>query len=142
MRKVERRGHRLSRWATLCAAMWVLASIAWCRVQGEPPKSEAAPGAAAKAKAEPKARKKPRGRLPRYYGNVVTRKQREEIYAIQKRYQAQIDELRKQLSELVRKRDEEVAGVLTAEQRAEVEKLREAAAKRRRARRSARTAKR
>jgi len=87
---------------------------------------------AAKAAAEPskppaitpqKEVKKPRGRLPAYYGKVVSEKQREEIYLIQAKYNEQIDKLKEQLETLTTQRNGEVEQVLTDEQRAEVARL-------------------
>lgn len=75
-----------------------------------------------------KKRNKPRGRLPAYYGKVVSQKQRSEIYQIQGRYAEQIATLKQQLKQLAEKRDAEVAAVLTDEQRAEVEKAKADAA--------------
>lgn len=66
-----------------------------------------------------------------YFGKVVTQQQREDIYEIQARFAVQIEQLRKQMEELIRKRDAEVEGVLTAEQLAEVKKLKSEAKKRR-----------
>ncbi|REJ66389.1 MAG: hypothetical protein DWQ31_15105 [Planctomycetota bacterium] len=89
-------------------------------------------------------RAEPRGRLPNYYGRVVDEEQRETIYAIQRRYkdelaafEAQIRELRKKMNELRSQRADEVAAVLTAEQLAEVNRLREASRQRRAQSRSA-----
>ncbi len=86
---------------------------------------------AAKADESKPARKKARGRLPMYFGKVVTQQQREDIYEIQARFAVQIEQLRKQMEELIRKRDAEVESVLTAEQLAEVKKLKAEAKKRR-----------
>ena len=87
------------------------------------------------SKEKPAARKKARGRLPRYFAKVVTQKQREDIYEIQARFAARIDELQKQIDELIRQRDQEVEAVLSSDQLAEVRKLREEAKKRQAARR-------
>jgi hypothetical protein len=69
-------------------------------------------------------RKKPRGRLPTYFGKVVDSSQREEIYEIQSRYAEQIEKLQQELKELLKERDAEVDAVLSPEQMAEVVKLR------------------
>lgn len=82
--------------------------------------------------AEKKERTKPRGRLPAYFSAVVSEEQREQIYGVQQKYAKQIDELERQLDELVAQRDKEVEGVLTPEQLEKViAKREEAAAKRR-----------
>ena len=75
--------------------------------------------------------KKLRGRLPAYYGKVVSDKQRQEIYKIQAKFNEQIMKLKEQLAELVTKRDTEVEQVLSDEQRAEIAKLKEARRSRR-----------
>ena len=77
-----------------------------------------------------------RGRLPAYYGRVVTAEQRKQIYEIQAKYHEKILELQRQLQELIAKRDAEVEAVLTPEQKAEVERMRREARQRRRSRRS------
>jgi hypothetical protein len=75
--------------------------------------------------------KKAKGRLPPYYAGVVSDQQRQAIYAIQEKYGAQIAALQEQLAALTRQRDAEIEGVLTAEQRAKVRELQEAAAAKR-----------
>ncbi|MEX1098135.1 MAG: hypothetical protein WED34_18980 [Planctomycetales bacterium] len=78
------------------------------------------------------ARKEPRGRLPNYYAKAgVNEAQREQIYGIQAKYQGQLAALQQQMRELVAKRDQEIQGVLTEEQRAELKKLEDEAAKQR-----------
>ncbi len=72
-----------------------------------------------------------RGRLPAYFGKVVSDKQRAEIYAIQARYNEQLEKLQEQLETLTAKRDTEVEEVLTDEQRAEIAKLKQARSSRR-----------
>ncbi len=81
-------------------------------------------------------RKKSRGRLPMYFSKVVTQQQREDIYEIQARFAAKIDELQTQIDKLIQERDQEVESVLSTEQLAEVKKLRDDAKKRRMARRN------
>ena len=70
-------------------------------------------------------RKEARGRLPAYYSDVVTGKQREEIYGIQKEYLSEIERLKAELRTVVKERDERVRAVLSAEQQAEVDKIAE-----------------
>ena len=79
-----------------------------------------APSAAPKAQ-----RAAPRGRLPAYYGDVVTGTQREEIYSIQAQYAAEIRKLEEALLAVIKKRNEEIEKVLSPEQQKQVEKLRE-----------------
>ena len=72
-----------------------------------------------------------RGRLPSYYGKVVDERQRQHIYAIQRRYFVQIEDLKAQLALVTEKRDAEVALVLSPQQHQEVQRLKaEAKAKR------------
>lgn len=91
----------------------------------------AEPGARPGTPARP-ARREARGRLPNYYRQAgVTDAQREQIYAIQAKYQEQIEAIEQQLREVVEKRDKEVQAVLTPEQLATVKRLEEEAAQRR-----------
>ena len=138
MRQVVRHDARRKHWATLLLVLWVASALPWCHAEGQPPKDDSGGSAASSQPAEPKdgkkARKKPRGRLPRYYGKVVTDKQREEVYGIQARYREQIDKLRAEIAKLLKQQEEEVSAVLTDAQRSEVAKLREEAAKKRKSR--------
>jgi len=66
-----------------------------------------------------------------YYAKVVDEKQRQKIYDIQRKYHPQIADLQKQLEKLVAQRDAEIEAVLTPQQKAEIEKLRQESAQRR-----------
>jgi len=113
-------------WTTLASALIVLGGFAH-------PTAAQEQDAPAKTVAAKKA-KKPRGRLPNYYKDVVSQQQREQIYAIQAEYRDKIAALKAQLAAMTKERDEKVAGVLTAEQIQKVEQLKaEAAAKRKKA---------
>lgn len=79
---------------------------------------------------EPEARPKPR-RLPTYYSRVVTQKQREDIYAIQDKYEAEMEAIRQQLDAKMKERDAEIQALLTADQLAEVQRLTDEAKQRR-----------
>ncbi|HID23407.1 MAG TPA: hypothetical protein EYP14_13555 [Planctomycetaceae bacterium] len=80
-------------------------------------------------------RRKPRRRLPMYYGQIgLSREQREKIYEIQAKYRSQIEELMKQIGALRKKQKEEIEAVLTDEQKERLAKLQEEAQKRRAAR--------
>lgn len=133
MQSITDHNRRIKERRLLCLlAGWVLmGTIAFAGAALPQPQDPAPPAAEQKA-----TKKKPRGRLPAYFAKVVTQQQREDIYEIQARYNAQIEELQKQIDELVAKRDQEVEGVLSAEQLAEVKKMREEAKKRRTARRN------
>jgi hypothetical protein len=64
---------------------------------------------------------------------VVDDEQREKIQAIQAEYAPQLAKLREELKTLVDERDAAIERVLTADQRKQIDKLREEAAARRRA---------
>jgi len=66
-----------------------------------------------------------------YYAKVVDEKQRQKIYDIQRKYHPQIADLQKQLEKLIAQRDAEIEAVLTPQQKAEIEKLRQEASQRR-----------
>jgi len=82
----------------------------------------------------------PRGRLPLYYGQVVSGDQRAKIYEIQKSHAPKIEALQAQLDALIKERDAEVESVLTDEQRKRVAELMAEAAKKRAEARAARQA--
>ena len=67
--------------------------------------------------------KKFQGRLPSYYGTVVNEAQRQAIYTIQKRYFTRIEELKAELESLTKKRNDEVASVLSPQQQVEIDDL-------------------
>lgn len=90
------------------------------------------------SKAAVKKAAKPKGRLPAYYGAVVSGEQRERIYAVQAKYANQIKALEAELLALIKKRNAEVEAVLTPEQLARVEQLRAEAKKKAAARRAQR----
>ena len=85
------------------------------------------------AKAPAKAEKKDKaaGRLPMYYGQVVTKEQREKIYSVQAKFTDQILKLREQIELLEMQQKQEVEAVLSADQRQQVAKLVEDAKSRR-----------
>ena len=69
-------------------------------------------------------RKSPRGRLPAYWNDVVEPEQKEQLYAIQKKYAAQIDELEAQMVALEAKREAEMTALLTPDQKEKLERVR------------------
>jgi hypothetical protein len=94
-----------------------------------------AAAAAAPAKPEaPAAMRKFRGRLPAYFSSVVSSEQRQKIYDIQATYFDKISALELQIADLRAKQDQEVNAVLSADQAAQVQKLRDEASTRRRGR--------
>ncbi len=66
-----------------------------------------------------------RGRLPAYYGELVTEAQRQQIYAVQEKYEKQISALEDQLEALKKKRETEIKAVLSEEQRAKLKRKQE-----------------
>src|SRR5262245_63757060 len=72
--------------------------------------------------------KKPNGRLPTYYGDIVTPEQREKIYSIQATYDAQREKLENQLATLKEKEDKEVESVLTPQQKGKLKLAQDEAA--------------
>lgn len=83
-------------------------------------KPEKASAATDNAKQEKPAEKKLTGRLPAYYGPIVTEEQRQEIYRIQAKHNVTIDALKTALRKAVEKRNAEVEAVLTEKQREEL----------------------
>jgi len=57
------------------------------------------------------------GRLPVGYSAIVKKSQRKQIYAIQDKYQTQIDDLKKQIDAIEEQRDAEIVNVLSEEQK-------------------------
>ena len=84
------------------------------------------------------AEKKLTGRLPAYYGEVVSKEQRARIYEIQARYGEQMTKLREQIAMLEKQLQVDVESVLTPAQLEQVMK-RTAEAKAKRAERMARS---
>ena len=80
-----------------------------------------------KAKPAAKERAKPKGRLPAYYKDVVTEEQRDQIYAIQAKYEKQLADLRDQIEAVQAKQTAEIEGLLSAEQKEKLAKVREEA---------------
>ncbi len=72
---------------------------------------------------DPAKRAAPRGRLPAHYKDLVSADQREEIYAIQSKYNAEIDDLEAKIEKLKKDRDAEVSKVLTPAQQARLKLL-------------------
>jgi hypothetical protein len=77
---------------------------------------------AAEAQA-PQERTAPRGRLPAHYKDLVSPEQREEIYGIQGKYNAEIKALEAKIEKLKKDRDAEVERVLTPAQQARLKLL-------------------
>lgn len=73
----------------------------------------------------PKKRAEPRGRLPAYFGEVVSNDQRDKIYEIQAKYLAQIAKLQDEIALLETTREKDVLAVLSPEQLGKVKQLQE-----------------
>jgi Spy/CpxP family protein refolding chaperone len=72
--------------------------------------------------------KKPTNRLPANYGKLgLTDAQKDKVYAIQDKYEKQVDELEAQLKAIKAKRESEVEAVLSAEQKKILKDLNEEA---------------
>jgi hypothetical protein len=99
----------------------VMVSIASFLVSGGPQAISQERSAESTKKAE-----KNKGRLPPYYGDVVTAEQREEIYKIQAKYAPKVLELNEQLAALAKQQNDEIEAVLTAEQKAKIDDARKA----------------
>jgi len=82
-----------------------------------------APGVSAPATKDGPAEQ--RGRLPNFYRHVVTPEQRDQMYAIMDKYEAQIADLQKQIDAIEARRDAEVEAMLTPEQRAKLVRVKE-----------------
>jgi hypothetical protein len=110
----------------LLCALLLTVGRGWA-VQEEEPSSESKPAAT----------KKFRPRLPAYFASVVTSEQRKEVYDIQATFFEKILALEEQIAKLKEDRDKQVDEVLTAEQLAEVNEKRAAAAAKRKSRQAA-----
>lgn len=91
----------------------VLLGLAAISISADP----ANPGAPAKA----------RGRLPVHFKDVVTDSQRQRIYAIQAKYDAEIDGLAARIKRLQAEQTKEIEGILEPDQLAKLKRLRAAA---------------
>lgn len=103
------------------AAVVALSGLAWAA--DEKPEKPADKPAAKKERADP------RGFLPLFYSKVVDPIQREKIYAIQDKYEAQLEALERQMADLRAKRDAEIRALLRPEQLQRLEELIDAARK-------------
>lgn len=96
------------------------------KTSAKPRKATEAAATASKTEAEPA--KAPavtrRRRLPRFFGQLaLDEDQREAIYAIQEKFQAELDELQKQIDARTMDRDTEISGVLKPSQQKQLEEL-------------------
>src|SRR6476619_2156686 len=77
----------------------------------------------ADSKAKAGAKEKPKGRLPAYYKDVVTDEQRDQIYAIQAKYETQLTDLQGKIDAVKAKQSAEIEGLLSAEQKEKLAKV-------------------
>jgi hypothetical protein len=91
--------------------------VAWMFVATQPTTGQE------KAVGQKKEAKAPRGRLPAYYSDVVTGKQREDIYAIQEKYSTELMDLNQRIADLLKQQREEIEALLSPEQKAQIEKI-------------------
>jgi len=120
------------------ACLLMLLTFSDSRANRAPGADKPAAGKSAGKKATKK-RRKARGRVPSYYGQVgLSPEQKKKIYAIQKKYRSQMQDLIKQLLALRAKQQSEIDTVLTPEQAAKVKALRDAAARKRAAKKKKR----
>lgn len=109
-------------------------ALAWTQESGTTSPPKKVTGKAGDAADE----EKTTGRLPNNYGKLgLNDKQKKSIYATQTKYAAEINALIKQVEELRLKRDAEVEGVLTAEQKVKLQELQSDTAKRTAAKKAA-----
>ena len=77
-----------------------------------------------------KAAAETKGRLPNNYGQVgLSDEQKNKIYAVQAKYNGEIDKLEAQIAQITMQRDTEIQAVLTAEQKTKLNELRDATKK-------------
>lgn len=111
----------------------LLASLTCAAVIAGAPLTYADDKPAAKAEAgEKKAGKKEeerRGPIPALYGKLVAPDQKEKIYAIQDKYQAELAPLAAKIKEIQAARDKEIEAVLTPEQLAKLKDMKAELAK-------------
>jgi len=123
------------------ACVLTLLAFSESRVTKAPGADKPAAGKSDTKKATKK-RRKARGRVPNYYGQIgLSPEQKKKVYAIQKQYLAQMLDLFKQLRALRTKQQAEIDTVLTPQQLVKVKDLREAAAKKRADRKKKRSSK-
>jgi len=109
-------------------------TLAWTQESGTQSTTKKVTEKAGAASEEEKAA----GRLPNNYGKLgLNDKQKKSIYAAQTKYGAEISALIKQVEELRAKRDAEVEGVLTAEQKVKLQELQSETAKKTAAKKAA-----
>ncbi|MFO1020520.1 MAG: hypothetical protein U0903_07470 [Planctomycetales bacterium] len=105
--------------------VWVcgLVCLTGTLISGADPVKKAADGTKKEVKAESKDPPL-KGRLPNHFGKLdLTDEQRQTIYKIQDKYDAEIDQLEAKLKELKGLRQKEMEGALTKEQQSRLKLL-------------------
>jgi hypothetical protein len=114
------------------AAAMILPALAWAGTPTVRAADEKPAAAEKKDAPEAKPRKAPadfRGPLPLYYTKVVSPDQKEKIYAVQTKYEAEIKALQAKIAEIEAARNKEIDAMLTPDQLKRVEELRAEAQK-------------
>lgn len=112
----------LRRWlaSLTCAAMVAGAPVAFAADEAKP-KAEA--GAKAEQSKKEAKKEERRGPIPELYGKIVAPDQKEKIYAIQDKYQAEMAPLVAKIKELQAAQAKEIESVLTPEQLTRLQQL-------------------
>lgn len=111
------------------AALFALFALTLASFAARPSSADNSPGVRVVAQAqaaptEAAPAKKTINRLPNNYGKLdLTSSQKQKIYDVQNKYRDQIAELEKQIADLTAKRNSEVEGVLTPEQKTKLAEL-------------------
>jgi Spy/CpxP family protein refolding chaperone len=95
------------------------------------------PASAQSGGSEPGAAKKLTGRLPKFYDEVLTEEQKDQIFKLQADYKAKMDDLKAQYQKLDAEKKAKIEAIPTAEQKEKIKKLTDDAAKARAAARAA-----
>src|SRR5262249_277890 len=111
----------MKRWQKVCGVMVFFAAAVAGSAGLSDDKEKSAEKPATKAVKEtpkPTGAKAAKPRLPRYYGKLsLNDSQREKIYGIQSKYDADIDKIEKQLAELKSRQEAECRKILNADQK-------------------------
>ena len=99
----------------------------------EKPAEQKKPAATAESTSDAAQAKKPSGRLPNYYAEVVTPEQRKTIVDIQAEYKAKTDVLQTQIAQLTKEKTDKIEALLTPDQKKKLADLKAAATAKRKA---------
>ena len=122
MSKIQ--GNRVGFVAAIAALAVMLAlAVPSIRAEEEDPVKERSATETATEKLAKSQARRAKGRLPAYFGQVVTGEQRGNIYTIQAKYRPRIRVLMAELKRLRDEQREEVRAVLTSDQREQITTL-------------------